>query len=510
MKQKNMSISLFVRMARALSIILLPVVSYATEAETITTHSDTDSASITSASISAGNSASRRTSTWGPTKESRYRNNEKNFAKQAFQEGRYEYLETLANLYGKEKHYSANGTEKAQLLYEGIGHAWNPPEGSAKDKKEYFDRMSKKSLKWVSSSPSQPVAHLTYVLSLREYAWFIRGAGYSNTVKDKNRKVFRQYNQMALDYLIKHKDKLDSDIQWYVLMIKTGRDLSLKFSVISKLVEEAERKFDDPQQVHTSTVFYLLPKWRGDIKSLDNFIQQSASRTKVRTSDENYARLYAYAEYYQFNHNLFHDTYVDWKRMKKGYEEITHKYPTEWNKNKFTYYACLAEDKPTTKLLLAEIGSMPALELWGSKAKETFNTCLEWATKSGPPLNQNKPLIKNKTFNYLIDYLNQDEHQQDSLYALIIFILALLVLNIRMQRGAVTDDSRLIRSFCVGIAVVIIFNLTVYFIEDNYDKFIMIAVIMELFIAMLMGMLVWIGYVMFDNRAQMEDLKSVP
>jgi len=78
-----------------------------------------------------------------------------------------------------------------------------------------------------------------------------------------------------------------------------------------------------------------------------------------------------------------------------------------------------------------------------------------------------------------------------------------------VQRGAVTDDSRLVRSFCVGIVVVIAFNLTVYFIESNYDKFIMIAVIMELLFAMLTGMLVWIGYVMFDSREQREDLKSI-
>jgi len=92
-----------------------------------------------------------------------------------------------------------------------------------------------------------------------------------------------------------------------------------------------------------------------------------------------------------------------------------------------------------------------------------------------------------------------------SLYILILFILIVLVLNIWVQRGALTDISRLAGSIGVGIVVTSVFHLTSYFISGTYHSLIMIAVITQLLIAMVIGLVVWLGYSIFGSSQEKED-----
>lgn len=116
---------------------------------------------------------------------------------------------------------------------------------------------------------------------------------------------------------------------------------------------------------------------------------------------------------------------------------------------------------------------------------------------------------KKQTFNQKPEY-SQEEQERVSLYALIIFILALLVLNIWAQRGSATNNSRLVRSVGVGIGVTFAFQLMVYIEYGFFEKFLLIAVFMQLLYAMCIGWVVWVGYVILDSRKKKEKLVRPP
>ena len=92
-----------------------------------------------------------------------------------------------------------------------------------------------------------------------------------------------------------------------------------------------------------------------------------------------------------------------------------------------------------------------------------------------------------------------------SLYILILFILIVLLLNIWVQRGPITVISRLAGSIGVGIIITIVFHLTSYFISGTYHSLIMIALITQLLIAMVIGLVVWLGYSIFGSSQEKED-----
>lgn len=67
--------------------------------------------------------------------------------------------------------------------------------------------------------------------------------------------------------------------------------------------------------------------------------------------------------------------------MMAGFQDILGRYPHADNVNRFAYFACLAQDKPTMLDLLDRIGPEPVLGEWGENARRTFESCKRWATQ---------------------------------------------------------------------------------------------------------------------------------
>ena len=247
---------------------------------------------------------------------------------------------------------------------------------------KYCFRMEEKVLKWIKAYPNSPVAHLAYVRALSAHAWFFRGNGYAATVPENAWKPFYHFENLANNYLVKSEKYAVADTGWYALKIGFAKTLGLDEKQFTPLIEEALTKSVNDDRIFYGVMHFLLPKWHGDANQLDKFVSKVVDKTRTQRGMELYARLYAAASQFQYQHQLFSQSRVSWPKMKEGFEDILKRYPDPWNVNIYAHFSCLARDKGKTKELMETIGGNPILLLWEPEGNDVFNSCRNWALSS--------------------------------------------------------------------------------------------------------------------------------
>ena len=138
----------------------------------------------------------------------------------------------------------------------------------------------------------------------------------------------------------------------------------------------------DDEGLYRSMLNGALPKWGGSPAQVNRVVGEVARLTRVLHGDIFYARMYAWAADWDFQHRLFADSAVSWPRMKAGFQQQLQRYPAPVNVNSYTYFACLARDRETLRELLERIGARPDLGAWGSNGARTYETCKRWAAET--------------------------------------------------------------------------------------------------------------------------------
>ena len=100
-----------------------------------------------------------------------------------------------------------------------------------------------------------------------------------------------------------------------------------------------------------------------------------------------YARLYWHAYASIYGNDLFRKSRADWTRMRSGLQAVLAEYPDAWNRQNFSYLACLAGDRDTTGRLLGGVTERPILAVW--KSQRIFDGCHSWANSVVETAQQN-------------------------------------------------------------------------------------------------------------------------
>ena len=91
--------------------------------------------------------------------------------------------------------------------------------------------------------------------------------------------------------------------------------------------------------------------------------------------------------------------------------------------------------------------------------------------------------------------------------SIFIFVLLVLLLNLWIQRRSSTLLSAFKRSIGAGIVIVLVFQVLAYFYSGFIDPFIIIAVSIQLVVAVLVGFVVGAGYIKFSEVRSRGHLK---
>jgi len=246
----------------------------------------------------------------------------------------------------------------------------------------YFAEVEALTLQWAQQNPRSALAHALHANSLIARGWAYRGGGVAKDVPPEAWADFKKYIQQAAQYLTVHADVALTEPLSFDYLLNIGKASSWKPDRSWTVAKEGLKLDPNFLSLYYRVLTATLPKWQGDTRAVDRFINDAVAHSKAARGTEMYARLYEAAADEHYGHALFEDSYADWPKMKRGYQDWLKREPTARTHNAFAYFACLAKDKTTfTEQLDAMNGAKPDLSTWGSNPSRTYETCKRWGVQ---------------------------------------------------------------------------------------------------------------------------------
>ncbi len=231
---------------------------------------------------------------------------------------------------------------------------------------------------WSTARPDSVTAKIAVANAEIDYAWFVRGAGYANTVNRQGWSDFEGHLANASHALLHFQDKRQLYPDWYYTMATVGLGQGWNKEKYLGLTQECTSLYRLSSDPYSSTVIYLLPRWYGSNPELVDFITKSADKLGGEESDMLYARLARTLWTYSFDINPFDDVGLSWPRVKNGMEFICRRYPhSTYMVGCFCALACKAHDHDTARALFKYLGSQFVGGAWPTQ--EEFEKAKAWA-----------------------------------------------------------------------------------------------------------------------------------
>lgn len=298
-------------------------------------------------------------------------------SRQAFWWGDLAALEKQHAYVSQPGRFAPDGTSELDLFRTGLKQVIN---NAVKQREPYLQELEALTLQWAAERPQSALVHMLHAEVLAAHGWYYRGGGLARDVPPHAWKDFESYLKRAAGYLADHADVALSDSSAHATLLSIGKGLGWDSAQLTLIAQEGLKRNPDDISLYFLRLTALLPKWGGDVRTLDRYIRTTAEQTRAAFGTGMYARLYSAAAEEEFGHTLFRDSAVDWGMMKQGFADMHARYPqSPARRNRFAYMACLAKDKATLRALLEELG--PALDAaeWGPNPERSLEGCQRWA-----------------------------------------------------------------------------------------------------------------------------------
>ncbi|MEG0184446.1 MAG: hypothetical protein RR704_13455 [Stenotrophomonas sp.] len=218
--------------------------------------------------------------------------------------------------------------------------------GTERQDVQHWNTWTEWAARWVKQSPRSPAAHIMSARVPLNLAWSYRGGGYSAEVGAQDWAPFREYTAVASDYLQANKAVAKRDPYWYEMAALIALREDGEPSRIMAVFDEGTQAFPAYDPLYLMVMANFTPHWHGDVQQMEDFAQRALLRAPKKQRAALYARMYWSATDSLPGQEVFQHSQVDWPLMRRGLEDITSQYPTDWNLLAATRYACLASDIP--------------------------------------------------------------------------------------------------------------------------------------------------------------------
>jgi len=236
----------------------------------------------------------------------------------------YEKLEKQAADLRKGKEVYASGRWKLDIFYRSFSE---PAHG--KFKQEDFDERIKLVEAWIKERPDDIASRVALAGLYQKFAWFARGGGYANTVKEEGWKLMAERNAIALKILNELRAKPQHDPRMYFLLLQVAKDESFEKPKFEEIFQASLKEFPTYRSSYYSKVLALQPRWGGEDGEWEAFIKDEADKLKGVEGDKLYAQLIwavIYPGWYS-GENLFRTFKLDVPRALAGMAAIRKQYP---------------------------------------------------------------------------------------------------------------------------------------------------------------------------------------
>jgi hypothetical protein len=261
-------------------------------------------------------------------------------------EERFEILERMAATLNDRRPVFPDGMPKLYLFdlaFGGPGEHATEEECAAQLAR--LDRWREE----IPDSPIEPIARAKYFTG---YGWKARGGGWASTVTEQGWKLFAERLEQARDVLEAAPEESRKFPAWHVAMMVVARARSWSSDARDRLLEEGTRVDPNYYDLHFTHATALLPRWFGQPGEWQQFAEGYAEDGRP----DIYTRIVWAQTSYLDEATMFTDGGIRWPLMKAGFEKLMKDFPnSNWNRNNFAYFACIAGDDETARRVLAEI-----------------------------------------------------------------------------------------------------------------------------------------------------------
>ena len=246
-----------------------------------------------------------------------------------------------------------------------------------------IDRLTAQADAWVGARPDSLVAPVVKGYALYHGAWLKRGNGFVAELGAGAMQAFLDASWDTLLYLDSVREREAREPQWYVLALETLLGVGA--------IAEFDATLDDALEYHPrydNLAFVAVrrnqARWGGSPDTMEATARRfAAAAGSPAEGDVAYARFYWSAATGEYRQEVIAGTNADWKKIRAGFRAIVADYPEPLNLNRFAWFACIAQDKPTTRELLTTLGDRILPEVW--EYAEMPQACLEWSNEPDHP-----------------------------------------------------------------------------------------------------------------------------
>ena len=283
--------------------------------------------------------------------------------------GNFEQLETQYDAVRNSPDLVDGGKLRLEWFRSGLGRIFN----ASGEHDPYFAQLETMTHAWSVEHPRSPLAQLLYARALYARGLRLRGGDYASKTPAAAMQAFDHYLGLAEAQLADHADLLRNESTTYLYRVMFAR-WHLPYEDIHTIAMEGLGKNRRDLAIFEELAYSALPRWRGSAQRFDEVVHEAVRKVDGYPGMALYAWLYD-ADSYSFEGEMFDVSDVDWPTLRQGFRDYLGRYPNAWVLNRFARQACLAQDKPTTRQLLDQIGAAPLERAWDDR----LDACRRWA-----------------------------------------------------------------------------------------------------------------------------------
>ncbi len=175
---------------------------------------------------------------------------------------------------------------------------------------------------WQKLSPKSPVPALLLADAYTSYAWYARGTGRADTVKEAGWSLFKdRLNQGAFHLNASRRLSGNANPQWHTIALTIARGLQWPRDRADTLVTEAAAVEPLYQHAYSAMAMYLLPQWFGTPGDWERFATQTADRIGGLEGSAVYNHIALRVSSSYGTAEFFTENDVNWRKMQWSFAD---------------------------------------------------------------------------------------------------------------------------------------------------------------------------------------------
>jgi hypothetical protein len=294
----------------------------------------------------------------------------------AFDNKDFDQLEKEAHSVRLHKDRVLGGTWKILEFYDAVSAPAASP-ATAEDYARNLDSIKA----WVAKYPDSATARIALAYHYRNFAWFARGGGYANTVKQDNWKLYAQRVELAKSTIVEAAHLKEKCPFWFELLQMIALDEGWDKPLARELLELGASFEPTYYHYYREYANYLLPKWDGEVGETQAFAEEISQRLPDPQGKIVYFEI-ATLNACQCDPNTNNLDGLFWPRIKEGYDALQQLYGISTLKaNRFAFMAYMVKDRPAAHDAFLLIGDAWQYNVW--QTPQSFMDAKAWANTPG-------------------------------------------------------------------------------------------------------------------------------